>query len=112
MEKIYRPDELLFVICKDPEAGNPWDDIDEDDLSIGDTVAFTSKKYFEEEGYQSDDLGGHNMPQDILEKCGVCPCELMESVFELTESPDYVYKQLLKHGFTENEKFTELMKNI
>jgi len=52
------------------------------------------------------------MPQDILEKCGVCPCELMESVFELTESPDYVYKQLLKHGFTENEKFTELMKNI
>jgi len=42
MEKIYRPDELLFVICKDPDAG--WDDIDEDDLSIGDTVAFTSKK--------------------------------------------------------------------
>jgi len=106
MEKIYKPDELYFVICEEPET-------DEDnDFSVGDTVAFTSKECFDEEGYQSDDLGSHNMPQDILEQCGVCPAELMESYFELTKSPDYVYKQLLKHGFKENEKFTELMKNI
>lgn len=101
MEKIYKPHELYFVICEE-----------DDDFGSGDTVAFTSKEYFDEEGYQSDDLGSHNMPEEILEKCGVCPCELMESVFELTESSDHVYKQLLKHGFKENEKFTKLMKNI
>lgn len=92
-----KSEELYFVMTPAIEEAD-----------LGATVCFTTKKCWESNKYQSDNLGGHNMPEKILTACGVCPDELMESIFELTGefTPEEVKTKLLAAGFEENEEFT------
>jgi hypothetical protein len=98
-EHIYGPGELIFMVMPANE-----------DMEIA-TVAFTTKECWKEEHCQSDDLGGHNISNKILESCGVCSGELQESVFEILEgfSVDQVKEKLLAAGFTEDPEFNKFM---
>ena len=90
-----KPEDLIFHIQNNEE---PF-------------VALTTKKCWETEKCQSDDLGGHNVPRKALEDAGVEPDEVMESVFELTGefTPEEVREKLLAAGFTQNEEFSRFM---
>lgn len=99
-EKIYTPKELLFMIYPaNAEVG------------MDDTVAFTTKDWWKEHKACSDDLGGHNMPGELLIDCGVQEGEFMESMFETTgEFPlTEVREKLLAAGFEEDPDFTKFM---
>lgn len=99
-EHMYSPKELIFALMK----GDP-------DVGIDAYVAFTTKECWDENRCCSDDLGGHNMPGEILNECGVADGEFMESMFELTgEYPLEKVGELLKQkGFEENPDFTKFM---
>jgi len=99
-EIIYTPKELLFMIY----PANA-------EIGMDDTVAFTTKECWKEHGACSDDLGGHNMPGELLVECGVQEGEYMESMFETTgEFPlAEVREKLLAAGFEEDPKFTKFM---
>ena len=96
----YKPQDLLFVVSPETE-------------DFPATVSFTTKECWENEGCQSDDLGGHNMPSKELLKCGVFDSELAESIFETTGEfeIDEVKEKLLAAGFCEDEGFTNFMLN-
>lgn len=99
-DKIYKPEELLFFVDKGDEDGGMFD-----------VVALTPEKYWKEEKCMSDDIGGHNVPGDILEECGVCSVELQESIFEILEgfTVEEVRKNLLSKGFKEDEEFSKFL---
>lgn len=101
-DHIYKPEELLFALMTGYEQEG-----------IPDCVAFTTKKCWSEDHCCSNDLGGHNMPGELLEQCGICEGELMESIFELTGAftPKEVKEKLLAAGFTEDLDFTTFMKH-
>ncbi len=98
-DKTHTPDELLFVVLP------PFEDIPS-------CVAFTLKSEWVANGYQSDDLGGHNMPGKLLESCGVCEVELQESVFEVLDpfTMSEVESNLLRAGFQIDPSFTKFIK--
>jgi len=99
-EIIYTPKELLFMIYPANEG-----------IGMDDTVAFTTKECWAEIKACSDDLGGHNMPGELLIECGVQDGEYMESMFETTGefSLAEVREKLLAAGFEEDPKFTAFM---
>ena len=99
---IYKPEELLFTMMVGLE-----------EEGLPNCVAFTVTEYWNKNQCCSDDLGGHNMPAELLLECGVADGELMESIFELTgQFPlEEVKQRLLAAGFTQDHLFTEFMKH-
>lgn len=98
--RVYEPDKLLFHVYDFPEN-------DDEDC----TIFFTTKRCWEKRNCASDNLGSHNMPIELLTKCGVHPYELMESVFEIREgfTPKQVKTLLLEAGFCEDAEFSKFL---
>ncbi len=99
-EYIYKPEELLFHISLP---------IEEEDIEA--LVLITPIKDWEENGYLSDEIGGHNISPDVLTICGVCEAELMESTFEILEGFTIaeVRANLLINGFKESNSFSKFL---
>jgi len=101
-QRIYRPEELYFSVALGSSDG---------DLPA--SVTFTTIECWETNHCCSDDIGSHNMPKDILTRCGVNPFELMESIFEINEgnSVEDVRNNLLANGFRETSDFKAFINN-
>lgn len=99
---VYKPEELIFAIF----PGNI-------DFEQPDSVIFTTKESWKNEKCCSDDLGGYNMPQEILKKCGVEPEEFVESAFEITGEFDLetVKQKLITEGFEYCTDFDNFLKD-
>lgn len=100
-DRIYQADELCFSLYRDFDNAN------------GILVQFSELKYFKENGYCSDNLGGHNIDNEALKEAGVCDGELMESVFEIIKpiSLDETHNNLIKAGFIFDKDFDKFIQN-
>ena len=97
-DRIYMPEELLFSTGFNKDIGTC-------------TVALTPIDFWEEEHCCADFLGGHNVDNESLIFAGVCPDELMESIFESEQNNEYLLKeQLLSAGFVFNDDFDRFMR--
>lgn len=68
---------------------------------------------FETEGYQSDNLGGHNIDAKALSAAGLCDTELLESIFEVEigNTKEEIHNNLLKVGFQFSPEFDKFIKH-
>ena len=103
--RVYGPEELLFAI-------GPYDHIDLiPDMKF--VVYLTLADGFEKTGYQTDDLGGHNVDNAALRAAGLCEAELMESVFEVNpkegDTREALASRLIDAGFGYRQAFQDFM---
>jgi hypothetical protein len=103
--RVYKPEELLFAI-------GPYDHQDLiPDMKF--VVYLTVADDFAITGYQTDDLGGHNVDNDALRAAGVNDAELMESVFEVLplegDTREALAGRLIDAGFGYRQSFQDFM---
>ncbi len=103
--RVYKPEELLFAI-------GPYDHQDLiPDMKF--VVYLTVADDFAITGYQTDDLGGHNVDNAALRAAGVNDAELMESVFEVLplegDTREALASRLIDAGFGYRQAFQDFM---
>lgn len=103
--RVYKAEELLFAI-------GPYGHMDQIP-GMKFVVHLTIAKDFEMTGYQTDDLGGHNVDNEALRAAGLNDAELMESVFEVVpyehDTREELAMRLLDAGFGYRQSFQDFI---